>query len=298
MIYLIPIPYNYSKIVSYDYSEMPMDPSAREEVKTWAKNKLANIDINTKDKQIVAATLVITTITSMAIAYLPKFIVLGCTIISAIAYIELAKMVEAKSGILKNILITQRIIEHLVDPNQKGQKLTEDLERIEAELKNLEEGSLENKKLFGEDLNPQHTENLKKDAEQIKANLESKLKSLEENLPYFQENSLLLTKLADVWQKIDRNNENRITACRDFMFYSLMGTSLINIDHLKELIGRNDYARYIMYPSLIIALGVISVVYAAKQVFSILAHRNDEVKKQALLATIENERESLLECFP
>jgi hypothetical protein len=135
MNYLIPVPYNYSKIVAYDYSEIAMDHSTREKIKIWAEDKLANIDIKANDKPTAAATLVITTITSMAIAYLPKFVVLGCAVISAIAYVELAKMVETKSGTLKNTLITQRVIKHLVDPNQKGQKLTEDLEKIEDELK-------------------------------------------------------------------------------------------------------------------------------------------------------------------
>jgi len=104
-----------------------------------------------------------------------------------------------------------------------------------------------------------------------KASLEGQLEDLKKDLSLFQTNSDSLTKLANIWQKIDRNNENKMTACRDFMFYSLMGTGLINIDCLKELIGRNDYARYIMYPFLIVALGVISVVYAAKQVFSIFS---------------------------
>ncbi|MEK7340224.1 MAG: hypothetical protein WBD50_04495 [Candidatus Rhabdochlamydia sp.] len=286
MNYLIPMPYNYSKIVDYDYSEIAIDHSTREKIKIWAEDKLANIDINTNDKQTVAATLVITTITSMAIAYLPKFIVLGCTVISAIAYVELAKMVEAKSGILKNTLITQRVIKHLVDPNQKGQKFTEALEEIETELKNLEEDSLKNKKLFGKDLSSSLTQKLKDDAEQRKANLKSRFESLKNGLLYFQANSNLLTKLADIWQKIDRNDENKMTACRDFMFYALMGTALINISRLKELIGKTDYARYIIYPSLIIALGVISVAYAAKQAFSILAHRNDEARKKELLSII------------
>lgn len=288
MNYLIPVPYNYSKIVAYDYSEIAMDHSTREKIKIWAEDKLANIDIKANDKPTAAATLVITTITSMAIAYLPKFVVLGCAVISAIAYVELAKMVETKSGTLKNTLITQRVIKHLVDPNQKGQKLTEDLEKIEDELKNLEEASLKNKKLFGEDLRPQNTEDLKKDAKQRKTNLEGQLESLKNDLSYFQENSDLFIKPADIWQKIDRNDENKMTACRDFMFHALMGTALINIGRLKELIGKTDYTRYIIYPSLIIALGVISAAYAAKQAFSILAHRNDEAKKQALLATIVN----------
>lgn len=284
--YLIPIPCNYSKEIDCDYSETAMDPSAREMIKTWAKGKLENIDINTNDKQKVATTLVITTITSMAITYLPKFIVLGCAVISAIAYVELAKMVETKSGTLKNTLIAQRIIEHLIDPNQKGQKLIEALEEIETELKNLKEDSLKNKKLFGKDLSSSLTQKLKDDAEQRKANLESQLKYLENDLLYFQANSNLLTKLADIWQKIDRNDENKMTASRDFMFYALMGTALINISRLKELIGKTDYARYIIYPSLIIALGVISVAYAAKQAFSILAHRNDEARKKELLSII------------
>lgn len=116
--------------------------------------------------------------------------------------------------------------------------------------------------------------------------MESQLKYLENDLLYFQANSNLLTKLADIWQKIDRNDENKMTASRDFMFYALMGTALINISRLKELIGKTDYARYIIYPSLIIALGVISVAYAAKQAFSILAHRNDEARKKELLSII------------
>ncbi|PWU15076.1 MAG: hypothetical protein C5B45_03255 [Chlamydiae bacterium] len=82
------------------------------------------------------------------------------------------------------------------------------------------------------------------------------------------------------------------------MFYSLVGTALISIDRLKELVGKSDYARYMTYPSLIIALGVISVAYAAKQAFSILAHRNDEASKNELLATITSQKIALSECFP
>lgn len=136
------------------------------------------------------------------------------------------------------------------------------------------------------------TKKLKDDAEKRKASLEVQLEDLKKDLSLFQTNSESLIKLANIWEKIDRNNENKMTACRDFVFYSLMGTALINIGLLKELIGINDYARYIMYPSLIVALGVISVAYAAKRVFSILAHRNGESD------ITENERKDLLECFP
>lgn len=54
----------------------------------------------------------------------------------------------------------------------------------------------------------------------------------------------------------------KMTACRDFMFYSLIGTALINVNRLKELIGGNDYARYLF---LILSLEVVSVVYAIKK---------------------------------
>lgn len=300
MNYLFPIPYNYSEIVAYDYSNMAVDASTREVIKSWVKDKLANIDINTNDKQTLAATLVITIITPMAIAYLPRFIVLGCAAISAIVYVEFAKMVETRSGTLKATLIAQRVIEYLIDPTQKkGQKLKKDLEEAKQKLEKLEADSLSNKTLFGEDLHPQNTKDLKKNEEQRKTDLENQLKSLESDLPYFQKNADLLTKLADIWQKIDRNDENRMSACRDFMFYSLMGTALIHIGRLKELIGKTDYTQYITYPSLIIALGVVSVVYAAKQAaFSILAYRNDEARK-ALLAIIENEKKrSLFEQLP
>lgn len=53
-------------------------------------------------------------------------------------------MVETKSGTLKKTLIAKKVIKHLIDPNQQGQKFTE--------LKSLKEGSLESKKVFGQDL--------------------------------------------------------------------------------------------------------------------------------------------------
>ncbi|MDQ5955761.1 MAG: hypothetical protein ACH349_04410 [Candidatus Rhabdochlamydia sp.] len=302
MNYLIPIPYNYSEIIQNDYSEIAVDLSTRIKVKEWVQDKLKNTGLNTNDKQIAAATLVITVITSIAIVYLPKFIVLGCTVISAIAYIELARILETKSGALLNTIIAQKTIGYLVDPNQKGQKFIKDLKKIECELEKLKKSSSENleedsscsqgqnllKKGVGNrigDLFPDKTQKLKKALEERRDNLKEQLKSLESDLPYFKKNASSLTNLADIWQKIDQNYENRMTVCRDFMFYSLMGTTLINTGRLKELIGEADYARYIICPSLIITLGMISVAYAAKQAFSILVHRNNAARKEELLST-------------
>ncbi|PWU15075.1 MAG: hypothetical protein C5B45_03250 [Chlamydiae bacterium] len=192
MNYLFPIPCNYSEIVNDDYSKISIDLSTRKAIKDWVKDKLADTDINTNDKQKDVTTLAITLINSIAIAFLPKFIVLGCIVISAIAYVALARMVETKSGTLKNTLIAQRIIEYLVDPNQKGQTLAEDLQKIERELNDLEEAPLRSKKLFGEDLRPSRTQTLKDAAVKKKVDLENQLESLKSDLLFSKKILVLL----------------------------------------------------------------------------------------------------------
>ncbi|MGL4540383.1 MAG: hypothetical protein ACRCU0_05340 [Candidatus Rhabdochlamydia sp.] len=275
--HILPIPSNYSRIIDMHFSKVDMDVSTRESAKIWVAEKLTST-VGNSYKQEMITSLFITIIASVAIAYLSTKIALGCIAASLLAYAHFSKK-EIKASTLVGTMLADKTLTHLVDPKQAEENLKvlkKDLEYLESHLKVLEEEplfdaldakSMERKKKMIEGLSEQKTY------------LEEKRESLQKGLPFFQQNAPFLKKLASTWLIIDQNIVDRTAACQGFIFYSLVGVFSIK----TGFASKNAYT-HTMHT--LMAVGALSIAYAAKHVFSMVKHKDDEAKKEKALAAI------------
>ncbi|MGL4539790.1 MAG: hypothetical protein ACRCU0_02280 [Candidatus Rhabdochlamydia sp.] len=118
-------------------------------------------------------------------------------------------------------------------------------------------------------------------------NLSKKLNTLQKNSSIFKENKTPLNKLANTYLKFDQNILDKTRACRNFMFYSLAGTALIKVGlFFNKHFNKSNWAdqeimmKVIGHPFLLITLGGLSIAYAAKNVCTLIAHRNDRAEEE------------------
>lgn len=126
--------------------------------------------------------------------------------------------------------------------------------------------------------------------------INEEISALQENRSFFEENGALLNKIANIFLKIDLNIIHKMTACRNFIFYSVTATILLKLGYLFKVTSAAKWAMIInqSQPYLINGLGILAIAYAAKNVLNLIAHRNDEAKKQKELATITNDEKKVL----
>lgn len=274
--HILPISSNYSRIIDTHFSKVDMDISTRESAKIWVAEKLTNPVDNSYKQEIT--TYFITIIASVAITYLSAKIALGCIAVSMLAHAYFSK-IEIKASTLVGTMLADKTITHLVDPNQGKvtlEALAKDLADTESQLKVLE------KEPLFDALNAKCIDRKKKMIEGLseqKKYLEKKCESLQKELPFFQQNALFLKNLVSIWLTIDQNIVDKTTACQGFIFYSLVGVFLIK----TAFASKNAYT-HIMHP--LMAVGALSIVYAAKHVLSMVKHKDDEAKKEKALAVI------------
>ncbi|HEV3270325.1 MAG TPA: hypothetical protein VGZ69_06740 [Candidatus Rhabdochlamydia sp.] len=76
------------------------------------------------------------------------------------------------------------------------------------------------------------------------------------------------------------------------MFYSITGTVLLKLGRFLKVASDANFADAIIInqsignPYLIMGLGGLAAIYAVKNALNLIAHRNDEARKQELLATV------------
>lgn len=99
--------------------------------------------------------------------------------------------------------------------------------------------------------------------------LSEKLTALQKNSSTFKENETLLNKTANAALKFDQNILNKTRACRNFMFYSLAGIALIKVG----------------LSITILFLGIVAIGYAAKNMYTLISHRNDRAERQETIKT-------------
>ncbi|MGL5626132.1 MAG: hypothetical protein ACRDDW_01270 [Candidatus Rhabdochlamydia sp.] len=123
-----------------------------------------------------------------------------------------------------------------------------------------------------------------------------KLKTLQENGLFFKENGVLLNKVATFVLNIDLNAFDKARASKNFIFYSLTATALIKAGFFYKQLNKDNWLDrgIILNDTTMLFLGVISAVYVAINAHKLIAHRNDEAKKQKELSTItEDDKKEL-----
>lgn len=122
--------------------------------------------------------------------------------------------------------------------------------------------------------------------------LHKKVQALQTNKSFFKENGAFFQKITNVLLEIDLNTAHKSASCRNFMFYSLTATVLIKLGRFLKVASDANWAdamltnESIANSYLIMGLGGLAAVYAVKNALSLIAHRNDEVKKHERLATV------------
>lgn len=149
------------------------------------------------------------------------------------------------------------------------------LKEMEEDLKALEGGSF-----FKQDLINANSNLLTSQKE-----FNQKLKTLQKNGLFFKENGALLNKIATFVVNTDLNIFKKARSCKNLIFYSLTATALIKAGLFCKQLNK-DNRGIILNETTMLFLGVISVVYVAINVRELIAHRNDEEKKQKELVTI------------
>lgn len=197
----------------------------------------------------------VTLITSFAITCLPKIVALGCIAVSVVAYSIFAKMTNHKIHeieIFKNV--TNRI-KKFVDYLSSGPaRLTSshlkfEFESIQKRLIELEAGSE------------------KESWENKKREVGKKRDFLIKNSEFVKNNREFLTKLTDVFLKIDKMARKRMEVCKEFMFSSFTGACLISF-------SVNVFTRTILDPYMLTA-GAVALIYAIKKLHNIITYEND-----------------------
>ena len=293
MHYLLPLSIDLSRI-PFDFSEMGSSNSIKSDIKEWISCK-RNISCN----QTVTAQIATAAITCASIIYLPKTVTLGCIAISAFVYNRLSKNIFRMLCLSLDAIKKQKIITYFVDPSreltvkslEQGLNTTKrDLERVDYDIKNSSNAA------GTEELLKEQSTLLKKQDE-----LSKNLQSLRENISFFQENEPILRKITNIFSEIDLNLTGKLSACRGFMFYSVIGTVLIKTGLLFNRVFTNsNWADQLLaqqifgHPYLLIAAGGISVAFAVKEACTLIAHRNDEGKRRAAIYSVtQDEREAL-----